>query len=707
MTMSVFEAYRHSGWNPTSGRFQNVPGDRVPAQRRTCFVVGLMLCLGMAVSAQVTDPSPKLEYLLPAGGQRGQSLEVLVCGQNLNRITDVVFDNPQISGEFIHFFEDMRPDQEKGRQTRAALMKALPLIRRGEAVPNDLIEQMSDQPQLVAIKEGSPTMLDVRRVQYEYLFERVRSAPNRSLSSFSLLKVNIPETVKPGLYDMRVKTAGGVSRPLPFHVSDLPEILEAEPCTEDNRPVDPPFDLPLCINGQIVEGDIDIYPFRAEAGRELELKVMARELKPFIADAVPGWFEAVLTVYGPDGKELGCSDCTQFRPDPSLRMTLPETGVYTVSVRDSIWRGRIDFVYRLLIQDAAEPDLPEFEHVLAEPGAVNEHPFSARAGQKLFIRTLALAKGSPIDTWVQVVDANGTVLAENDDAVPSVNTGLQTVFADSELVVKIPTSGNYIVRVSDTAQKGGPEFGYDLKIDTSRPTAELYVSPAAIQCFPGQSVPITFHAVRHEGFDKEIKVDLIGSAAGFELDSAVIPAGQDQVTAVLTVPGSESESVVVFEGNGSIPVVPADDWEQAFLWHHLVPTDLFQVSVVQTPLRRAASSQGSGSSRFAQGPLMEFERVRSGPVEFRPNRQVCVRFTSSRVLDEQTFSFRILEGPPGVRIDESRIKGREIELMLASDRRIEQSGNLIIEVIMKRTFNREAAREVQLSIGTLPAVTYK
>ncbi len=666
-----------------------------------------MLCLGMAVSAQVTDPSPKLEYLLPAGGQRGRSIEVLACGQNLNRITDVVFDNPKISGEFIHFFEDMRPDQDKGRQTRSALMKALPLIRRGEALPNDLTGQMSDQPQLFAIKQGSPTLLDARRAQYEYLFERVRSAPNRSLSSFSLLRVAVPETVEPGLYAMRVKTAGGVSRPLTYHVSDLPEILEAEPCTEDNSPVDPPFDLPLCINGQIVEGDIDIYQFRAEAGRELDLKVMARELKPFIADAVPGWFEAVLTVYGPDGNELGCSDCTQFRPDPSIRLTTPESGVYTVAVRDSIWRGRIDFVYRLLIQDAAEPDLPEFGHVLAEPGAVNEHPFSARAGQKISVRTIARAKGSPIDTWVQVVDPSGTVLAENDDAIPSVNTGMLTVFADSGLVVKIPASGNYAVRVSDTAQKGGPEFGYDLQIDASRPTADLYVSPAAIQCFPGQSVPITFHAVRHEGFDKEIEVDLIGSAAGFRLDSAVIPAGQDQVTAVLTVPDSEYEGVVVFEGNGAIPAVPADDWEQAFLWHHLVPADFFQVSVVQAPFRRAASGLGPGSSRFAQGPVLEFERARSGPVEFRPNRTVSVRFTSGRALDEDTFSFRILEGPPGVRIEESRIDGIDIELMLASDRRIEESGNLIIEVIMKRTFNREAAREVQLSVGTLPAVTYK
>jgi hypothetical protein len=657
------------------------------------------------VSAQVMDPSPMPAFLYPAGGAGGQTLEVLVCGQNLNRIDEVIFDDPALSGEFIHFFEDMRPDQEKGRQTRAALGRVIPMIYSGQAVPDDLKEQMSDQPHLRPLKGESPTVLDARRAQYEYQFQRIRSAPNRALTAYSLLRIHISDSVRTGQHTVRLRSAGGVSRPLYFHVSDLPEKLEAEPCREDNQPIDPPFELPLCINGQIYEGDEDIFQFHAAAGRELDLKVMARDLKPFIADGVPGWFEAVLTVYGPDGKELGLSDCTQFRPDPSLRLRIPEDGIYTVSVRDSIWRGRVDFVYRLLIQDAVEPEPPDFEHVLAEPGAVNEHSFSARAGQKFSVKTVARVKGSPIDTWVQVLDENGAVIAENDDAIPPMNTGLQTVFADSELMVKIPRSGNYTVRVFDTVQKGGPEFGYDLIIDRARPTADLYVTPAYIQCFPGQNVPITFHAVRRDGFDKEIEIDLIGLSSGFELDSAVIPAGQDQVTAVLTVPGSEHEGVIVFEGNGNIPVIPADDWEQAFIWHHLVPADFVQVSVVQSPMRRAAQGFGMSSSRSMDGALIEFERDRRGSIDLKPNRQVRERFSSSRALDDETFSFRILEGPPGVRIDHSEIDGKYIELTLGADSEIEAAGNLIIEVLMKRTFNRnDNAREVTLSAGTLPVI---
>ena len=51
-------------------------------------------------------------------------------------------------------------------------------------------------------------------------------------------------------------------------------------------------------------GDLDAFRFRAKAGQTLSLHATARELKPFIADGVPGWFEAMITLADPDGNEI-------------------------------------------------------------------------------------------------------------------------------------------------------------------------------------------------------------------------------------------------------------------------------------------------------------------------------------------------------------------------------------------------------------------
>ena len=70
---------------------------------------------------------------------------------------------------------------------------------------------------------------------------------------------------------------------------------------------------------------------------------------PYLADAVPGWFEATLTIYDPKGEELVSGERYRFRPDPVIHFEAPRDGEYTVEIHDSIYRGREDFVYRLTL----------------------------------------------------------------------------------------------------------------------------------------------------------------------------------------------------------------------------------------------------------------------------------------------------------------------------------------------------------------------
>jgi len=56
-----------------------------------------------------------------------------------------------------------------------------------------------------------------------------------------------------------------------------------------------------------------------------------------------------VALYDAKGKELAYDDHYRFRPDPVISCEIPNDGQYTVEVRDSIYRGREDFVYRISI----------------------------------------------------------------------------------------------------------------------------------------------------------------------------------------------------------------------------------------------------------------------------------------------------------------------------------------------------------------------
>jgi hypothetical protein len=70
---------------------------------------------------------------------------------------------------------------------------------------------------------------------------------------------------------------------------------------------------------------------------------------PYISDAVPGWFQATLTLSDAKGTEAAYAGSYRFHPDPVLFYEVPEDGEYVLAVRDSIYRGREDFVYRIAI----------------------------------------------------------------------------------------------------------------------------------------------------------------------------------------------------------------------------------------------------------------------------------------------------------------------------------------------------------------------
>jgi hypothetical protein len=310
----------------------------------------LLLLLGGTALAQ---PAPHLAYVYPAGGKIGTTFQVVVGGQNLMTVSNAFVAGPGISAQVL---DRSRPMNQKEF--------------------NDLRDRMKElQDKFQATRKGNAgtnvwTAADA--AEREQLRVKIlRNPPNRTANPAMIdtviVQISIATNVAPGECEIRLATPNALSNPLRFCVDTLPEVtrLAAKPANPDldkylekigGRPAPtgtPKYEarisLPAIVNGQIMPGGVDRYHFSAVRGQQLVIAASARQLIPYLADAVPGWFEAVVTLYDAKGKELASDERFRFKPDPVMRFTVPRDGEYTVEIHDSIFRGREDFVYRLAL----------------------------------------------------------------------------------------------------------------------------------------------------------------------------------------------------------------------------------------------------------------------------------------------------------------------------------------------------------------------
>jgi len=186
----------------------------------------------------------------------------------------------------------------------------------------------------------------------------------------------------PGRREIRLATPRGVTNPLVFYVGQVPEFsrkpmltstiqtLGKEEQAQRKRPLEEEevqVTVPCTANGQIASGEVNRYRFEARKGQRLLMSVEARSLNPYVADAVPGWFQPMLTLRDAAGKEVAFCDDYRFKPDPVLFFEVPKDGAYVLYVTDAIYRGREDFVYRLTIGEL--------------PFLTSLYPLGGRAGE--------------------------------------------------------------------------------------------------------------------------------------------------------------------------------------------------------------------------------------------------------------------------------------------------------------------------------------
>ncbi|WP_146530269.1 hypothetical protein [Novipirellula artificiosorum] len=311
--------------------------------------LALMVTLTFPIGAQAQQDDPHIGYVYPAGGRLGTTFQVLLGGQHLDGATAVHISGDGIEAEVIEHIRPLNQGQFKEIQNRM-----------GELRKN--IKTAEDEAALTELRQRLATF-SIRRSSASALVETVT------------LQVTISSGADIGNREMRLLTEQGLTNPMVFCIDQLAETTElsgrnlavtasesrggrGRKKQQNTRP-DPgtspveieaelPTDitLPTIVNGQILPGDADRYRFHARQGEQLVVNVSARRLIPYLSDAVPGWFQAVVAIYDADGRRIAFQDDFHLHPDPVLYCEIPKDGQYIVEIRDALYRGREDFVYR-------------------------------------------------------------------------------------------------------------------------------------------------------------------------------------------------------------------------------------------------------------------------------------------------------------------------------------------------------------------------
>jgi len=307
---------------------------RLPMRTVACVAV----LLGAASAGRAQSVDPQIGYVFPAGGQRGEIFEVLIGGQRLSGVTGAQLSGTGVHIEVLEYTKPLSRKQQNELREQLRQLKGRDRKKAGEADGDPIMWRGMNLSEM-----SRAELADLRKQ-----ISNKKKQRNNSLAETVRLRVEIEDGAPVSDRELRLKTPAGLSNPLRFQVDHLPERFEQEP-NNHSAEAGAAVSLPVVLNGQILPGDVDRFRFSARAGQRLVARTSARALIPYLADAVPGWFQATLALFDAEGMQLAYTDDYQFHPDPVLFFEVPADGEYELEIRDSIYRGREDFVYRIAL----------------------------------------------------------------------------------------------------------------------------------------------------------------------------------------------------------------------------------------------------------------------------------------------------------------------------------------------------------------------
>jgi hypothetical protein len=340
-----------------------------------------MVLYAADVWGETTVREPHIGYLYPAGGQQGTTVQVTAGGLYLRGVNNVYVSGQGVSASVVKYQGrlkalNMEQRDELRRRLGELRQKKMggnlpgknrpgpPLKRdpdkkdpnkrdpnkRSENAPAEMPAKPVELPDHPLLRNLDKLSLDgLQKVSEEFGRPNLLQATPQ-IDETVVIEIKIDSSATPGDREIRLCGPNGLTNPIHFQVGVLPEICEPD-FNDPGMPVVTRANIPVVLNGQILPGEVDRFRFRAKQGQHLVIEAEARRLIPYFGDAVPGWFQATMTLYDALGKEVAYADDFRFDPDPVLYYEIPRDEDYVLEINDAIYRGREDFVYRIAVSE--------------------------------------------------------------------------------------------------------------------------------------------------------------------------------------------------------------------------------------------------------------------------------------------------------------------------------------------------------------------
>lgn len=251
-----------------------------------------------------------------------------------------------------------------------------------------------------------------------------------------------------------------------------------------------------------------VYPVAGRVGESTKVK--------FIGD-VKGDFEQEVNLAKEPSEKSGVF--ASGAPSPNWMRVTPHPTVLEAEPNDA----------REKAGDARE--LPVvFNGILSKSGDHDWFRFRAKKGQNLQVSVFARRLRSPLDSSIQIVNARGASVAENDDSAGP----------DSSLNFKPEEDGEFTLLVRDHLKRGGPDFVYCVEVAAVEPSITAKIPEIArndTQTRQYIAVPrgnrfATLMSVRRANVAGDVTFQAAALPAGLKLRAEVMPAKVDQFPVV-------------------------------------------------------------------------------------------------------------------------------------------------------------------------------
>jgi hypothetical protein len=372
------------------------------------------------------------------------------------------------------------------------------------------------------------------------------------------VEADIPATVAPGIYPVRMVTAQAASSAAFLVVDDLAAHVPLD--GSESRASAPSISVPCCVSSQINPAKSRFVKFAATAEQSIALEVIARRLNSSL--------DPVLRILSPAGKEVAfCDNVPGKDGDARLSFVPAETGEYVAEIRDVKYGGGAAHFFHLRVGastlGAAGPSsviltalkiqaapLPETEpnddrdHAAPVAGGtrlisgsfhqkndVDWYRVHADSPSALCITAHTRDVGSPSDVVLQLWSADNKKLVESDDTGP----------LDGQLMFSVPAAGDYFLRVSDLAGKGGAEWTYDLEVDFAVGRLEV-TAPADVLNIPRGGNASLVLTVKRIHMDAPVLLNVEGLPVSLRTDPIWLGAKQSTVPLTLTAGDAKPET---------------------------------------------------------------------------------------------------------------------------------------------------------------------